>query len=165
MHELTLHITKIELKNQFNKAINDYWYAKIKNITLHDHKNLFPEIERIFRSQNQTQTHYPNFIISPNKTEIIKNVKIDQIKIPNDEQGNFIITNYKDKLNILGAHFASVNKLNRDMGRQSLNNIVTHTVDNFKNEMMQDIANNKSLINFNDNNLAKNTTITKDPQE
>ena len=76
MHELTLHNSKIE----FNKAINDYWYAKIKNITLHGHKNLFPEINRIFRSQNQTQIHHPNFIIPPSKTETIKMQKLIKLK-------------------------------------------------------------------------------------
>lgn len=46
-----LHEVKVNLKKEFSNSINDYWSTRLSNISLHDNRNMFPEINKIFKSQ------------------------------------------------------------------------------------------------------------------
>lgn len=73
VYEYTLIEIKQKINNLLNININKYWEKRISKIKIHDHNNLFPEINRIFK--NRIENELPNFKINNNQTKIIELAK------------------------------------------------------------------------------------------
>ena len=140
---------KNQLKQEFKKSIDKYWKEKIKNIPLNDSLNMFPQINQIFRKKNISAL--PNEIkIHKDKIQIVKEAKINPQTADKDENDNFVISDNKEKLNLLGAHFASIQLQNKDMGKPFFTSITERDTNLLKQEMETKKKQKKPYIPFQD---------------
>lgn len=87
---------------------------------------------------------------------------VDMDSLELDQENDYLITDQSDKINVLGAHFTSVHTQNDDMGRPEITNIINNNLRTFESELLSDLNNAKTLIQFNDNNLASSPTFEED---
>ena len=115
---------------------------------------MFPKLNSIFRPRDKTSI--PNLIVQNDHTNLLATAKIDQNVLQKNNDGKYIITNEKDKYNIIGANFAAVYTQNRNLGKPKL----TELIEKHYDEIISDIDNisftNASLMQFSENNSASN---------
>lgn len=121
---------------------------------------MFPEINKRFRfqvSENSSSLKVP-----PDKFQIIEQANIDSNNLSKDNDNNFIINQPTSILNILGAHFASVNVQNQNLGKPALNRIIKKHVSDLEVEFQTGAISNNHLVEFNSENLSVNPTFIED---
>lgn len=81
-----------------------------------------------------------------------RNLNINNLTIVND---NFIISNPKDKANLLAKYFADINNKKKKISRSSgLERIVVKTVEDFRVTNKIDNAQENPILKFNEHNKA-----------
>ncbi|XP_018400714.1 PREDICTED: uncharacterized protein LOC108778109, partial [Cyphomyrmex costatus] len=141
LKQLKKEINKIkeQLKTEFSKSISNYWKEKISNITKQDSAKMFPKINSIFRKNDPIEIS--SLKLDSNSDTLIS-AKIDTIKLITDTNGNVLVENIQDKLDVLGAHFASVNNRKIENNRPHLNELIDSQINAFKNSVSADRENN-----------------------
>jgi len=91
---------------------------------------MFLQINTIFREKSTTEI--ANLKI-PTNSPIIKNAQIDISNMKKDKNDNIIVNALQDKLDIIEAHFASINNRIFNNNRPQLNNIINIKVESLKN--------------------------------
>lgn len=155
-----LSIAKKTLQIVFNNSVNNYWHKKIAKITPHNSKNMFPQINTIFRHKNIEEI--PNFETSINLNPlIIDNPDIDsgRLGIRGD---NYIVTRKEDKANLLVKHFANINNSTGPSASSALERIITKTIQDFNTNNINDSNNKKTVTTFNNNNKENNPNFEID---
>jgi len=150
-----LDIIKTQLKIEFTTSINNYWKNKILNISKKDSAKMFPQINAIFRKKGIAEVATLKI---PTDSPILNKVQIDINKLDKDGDGNALINALQDKLDIIGAHFASINNRNFENNRPQLNNIINNEVKSFKEQIETEKDDNATICTFSDNNTANNPT-------
>ncbi|XP_018317745.1 uncharacterized protein [Mycetomoellerius zeteki] len=83
------------------------------------------------------------------KSQNIHNVKlIKVVRFSTNQNGKIAIDDIQDKLDVLGAHFASVNNRIMENDRPQLNEIIDKQVSSFKNKMHADFKNNVTIYRW-----------------
>lgn len=142
------------LKLEYSQSVNNYWKDKIENIPINDPKNMFPQINQIFRAKGKITI--PNLKVPQTAMDIITQAQLDQTKLQTDEEGRLIVTESKDKLHVIGSHFEKIHTQNSGLGRERLNAIVNKEIDKLKLEIINDHANNLTVTNFSVENPSDN---------
>ncbi|KAI4472699.1 hypothetical protein M0802_016563 [Mischocyttarus mexicanus] len=109
----TLLEVKQKLKQEYSISINKYWRKKIDDIPKNDPENMFPIINRIFRPRGKAAI--ANLQIPENNTDLLERAGIDIKTLCKNQSNNYIITEPKDKLNVIGAHFENIHTQNSEM--------------------------------------------------
>ncbi|XP_033347677.1 uncharacterized protein LOC117232433 [Bombus vosnesenskii] len=149
-----LYKIKAQLKQEFANSVNHYWTNKIKNISKNDSANMFPQINQIFRPNEQNPI--PPLKSPPENASLIQEADITIHNTIKDTEGNFIISKTTEKLDIIGTHFSKIHTQNEHMGREQLNRIIIAETNKLKNEMEQDKTLNKTVRTFSNENTADN---------
>lgn len=92
--------------------------------------------------------------IIPEKINLIIEAKLDIKNLSKDDNNNVIISDPLDKLNIKGAHFASVYVQNKDMGKPRFDEIIYGKINSFKKELDKVLESNLTLKGSSDSNPA-----------
>ncbi|XP_033303746.1 uncharacterized protein LOC117207545 [Bombus bifarius] len=126
-----LYKIKAQLKQEFAISINHYWTNKIKNISKNDSANVFPQINQIFRPQEQNPI--PPLKLPPENASLIQEAGItihntikdteDNPKQPDPEINYF--TNY----NQLNTIFSKLNN-KKSSGFDGIPNIILKRLPN-----------------------------------
>ena len=153
-YKYLLYNIKKQLKQEFSKSINKYWHNKLNSIPLNDSANMFPQVNQIFRPKNSI--NIPCIKVAENKSKLSEEAGINITESNKDKDGNFIITETIEKLNVIGTHFAKIHNQNEQMGRENLNRIITMETNKFRNEIEQDNMRNKTISSFSNENTADN---------
>ena len=143
---------KSQLKQEFANSINQYWTNKIKNISKKDSASMFPHINQIFRPKEQNSI--PPLKLPPEKASLIQETGIEIHNTNKDTEDNFIISKTTEKLDIIGTHFSKIHTQNDHMGQEQLNRIIIAETNKLKNKIEQDIALNKTVCTFSNENTA-----------
>lgn len=146
-----LRIIREELKNEFAISINNYWKNKIQSISKKDSAHMFPQLNSIFRKKEIAQI---NILKIPNNSQMVIESGIDADKCAKDEANNIVIHTLQEKLDVMGAYFASINNKKSDNEKTRLGEIIGEEVQKFKREIKTDRDNNITLCRFNDENTA-----------
>ena len=151
--KIKLKEIKIKIKQEFQKSVNKFWENKIKDIPCNS-PQMFPQISRAFRQNSDL--NIPNLFISNNKKSLINQAKINPQTLQTDVDGNLIITNESEKLDILCNSFASANVQNKDMGKPRLNDIIDDQYNKIMNKFNSETENKVTLLQSSDTNKADN---------
>lgn len=151
-----LKITKKFLKLEYSQSVNNYWKDKIENIPINDPKNMFPQINQIFRAKGKITI--PNLKVPETARDIIIKAKLDEKKLQKDKTGQIIVTELKDKLHVIGSHFEKIHIQNSGLGKERLNAIVNKEIDKLKLEILNDHTNNITVTHFSVDNPSDNPT-------
>lgn len=146
--------TKETLKLEFKVSINNYWRQKIEKISAKDPKNMFPQVNQIFRPRKKADI--PDLVIEQNKRNLLTETNIDASKLRKNTTGEYIISDASHKLDIIGAHFANTHTQNANLGREQLTRIVTRETDKLKKEITEDRDNLRTVTTFSQDNPAHN---------
>lgn len=149
-----------KIHKEFAISISNYWKNRIKAISTKNSKELFPEINKIFRFQSRQNSSILK--IPQNKYKLLDDTSINVNNLTKDGQNNYILDQPADILNIIGAHFASVNIQNHNLGKPALDNIITKRVSEMESQLKNDEKYKKYLVEFNDTNSALNPTFEED---
>jgi len=84
----------------------------------------------------------------------IKEANLNQFNTPNDNSGNLLIQDTKQKLDLLGVHFASINDQNSNLGSDRLSTIVIREASVIKKAAYVDMINHDTVTQFHDKNTA-----------
>ncbi|XP_076660285.1 uncharacterized protein LOC143363606 [Halictus rubicundus] len=159
----TLKIIRKEIKKAFQRSVSDYWRKKISNISKHNSNDLFPSINTIFRAKRQSTIN--TLKIHNSNSDLLAKANIDSVNTQTDDDGNLLITDIKDKLNVLGAHFENAHTQNNSMGKPQLSDIITQKINTLRTEMDEDRRNNITVCNFSDTNKADNPNTDETPTD
>lgn len=140
-----------KIKIEFTFSISKYWENKIKNISKYDSGKMFPKINSIFRKKETAQIE--TLTVNPNSS-ILTDAEIDMNQLRNDNNGKILISTLQDKLDAIGAHFASINNNCRDNNRPRLNERVEKKTNEFKEQLKEDENNDTTLCIFDNENTA-----------
>lgn len=149
----------ILIKSQFRSSVDKFWSSKIRNISKHDGKQMFPKINRIFRKKEKASVS--NLMIddtSENRNLIIDN-GILLTDVGKNDGGSFIVTEEIHKLGILGKKFEEVHARNGDLGKRRHTELVNERVRLFDNERQTDAINNNSYTRFSAVKRANELTV------
>lgn len=113
-----LKITRKKLLTAFNQSVNDYWFKKISRISPHSNENMFPQLNSIFRQNNNNQL--PIFEIETRDNVKILNNPYLNINALSVHNGKYILSKHIDKANALAKHFAAINNEKRVSSSESL---------------------------------------------
>lgn len=122
---------------------------------------MFPQINSIFRHKDKISI--PNLLIHNNRTNLLDQAKVDRNTLQRENNGSFIVTNEKDKLDVIGASFAAVYSQNKDLGKPRLNEIIEKQFDDIVGDIEININTNTSLVQFSENNTASSPHWDIDP--
>lgn len=145
-----------QLKIEFSESISAYWKEKITNITKQDSAKMLPKVNSIFRKKDPIEITRLKIDMNSN---IINSINIDINNLTPDQNGKIAIDDIQDKLDVLGAHFASVNNRIMENDRPQLNEIIDKQVSSFKNKMHADFKNNVTICNFSNTIPSDNPTV------
>lgn len=141
-----------ELKIEFASSISNYWKEKIMAIAKRDACKMFPRINNIFRKKAMAEI---GELKVPKDSNLLEPAGIDA---GNSDDTNdieeIIVTKTYDKINLMGAHFASINNRILDNDRPQFNTIVDKENNKFKDRINKEEQNNSTLCDFSNNNLA-----------
>lgn len=112
---------------------------------------MFPKINSILRKKEISQIE--NLSIDQSSTILI-DADLETDHLEKTDRGKFIINDLQDKLDIIGAHFASINNRFIENNKPRPNENVTNETDKFKRQIKQETDNNVTICNFNKDNLA-----------
>lgn len=129
-----INIIREKLKIEFSKSINIYWKNKIKNIPTNDTTKMFPQLNSIFRKKEIAEAAALKI---PSSSPILNNARLDISQFEKDDNNNIIINTKQDKLNVMGAYFASVNNKiynNKPQFNKLINNKIKSFTDQITNE-------------------------------
>ncbi|KAL6257922.1 hypothetical protein P5V15_011521 [Pogonomyrmex californicus] len=132
--------------------MNEYWDSRIRNISHTKSNDMFPEINRLFRKKDEIVI--PPLKLNGNNIKILIDANVNTNDVAKDSDGNFVIYDIHQKLNVLGAYFASTNIQNSCLGKPKLNKIIENNTKAIINEIENDQTNNKSICRFHDLNTA-----------
>lgn len=160
IYKILLKRVKKKLQKLFRTSVNDYWSKKIKNIKMSDNQKIFPKLNPIFRPHKINEI--PNLIINSDRNDLMQaaNLNANDMIHNNDK---IIITENSSKLNILGAHYASVNNQTRTSNKHGLNSIIKNTISKFITDEKLNQTELKSFVTFSESNLASNPSFEIDP--
>jgi hypothetical protein len=129
-----------KLKIEFSKSINEYWKNKITKISTKSSASMFPQLNSIFRKKELAQID--TLKIPPN-SPILNSAELDMDQVEKDEDGNILVNSLQDKLNVMGAYFASINNRKQDNhNRSRLNEIINKETTKFKDKTKIERNNN-----------------------
>ncbi|KAL6255580.1 hypothetical protein P5V15_012827 [Pogonomyrmex californicus] len=120
---------------------------------------MFPQLNNIFRKKNVAEV---NTLKIPINSRILDSVNIDVTQFEKDTNDNILINTSTDKLNVIGAHFASINNRRLENNRPQFNRLVDVEVNTFKDNIKSEWTNEVTLCIFNDDNKADNPNLTGD---
>lgn len=149
-----LYNIKFELKQEFSNSVNQHWSNKIKNIPKNNAASMFPQINQIFRPKESGAI--PTLKLPPEKAPLLQEASIAIHNTNKDCEGNFIISETTEKLDIIGTHFSKTHTQNKHMGREQLNRIIISETNKLKNEIEQDVSLNKTVSVFSNENTSDN---------
>lgn len=141
---------KNEMIKEITNTMNNFWENRISNVSTNNSKVMFPEINRIFR--NKKQNELPPLLVPKNKENLLVLANINKNTANKDSKNNYIIYELEQKLNLLAAHFASINNQNKNMGKARLNEIIERDTNIIENEILADSITHKTICNFNNDN-------------
>lgn len=152
-----IKLVRLDLRSKIEESVSKYWFKRISKINPKESKRMFPEINKIFRKQN-------SFVLPTLKIPTKDKSLLDETNITTnlltkasiDAEENYLITNLNNKLDIMGAHFASINNQNQNLGSRPLNNIVEKNGNKIKNDILKDKNSESTVCVFSENNLANN---------
>lgn len=142
---------RYEIKKAFQESISSYWKNRVSKISLQNHNDLFPSINRIFRTKENNDIE--TLKIPTSNTELLAktNLNPNQTATNNNE---ILIIDTQSKLDILGTHFESVHTQNTHMGKKQHCNIVEQKINALQQEMRHDRENNITVCTFSDRNTS-----------
>ncbi|KYN03421.1 hypothetical protein ALC62_05739 [Cyphomyrmex costatus] len=147
-----LNDLRTKLKIEFSSSISNYWKNKITNISKKDPNKMFPKINSIFRKKEISEV--ATLKIDPNSS-ILNDADINANSFDKDKDGNILIDTLQEKLDLIGAHFASINNRHFDNDRPQLNNIINKEIDTFKSQVEREQNMNTTLSCLNLNRSAE----------
>lgn len=123
---------KTLLKQHFRNSSDAYWRDKIKNISQTDSRNMFPNINRVFRKK--AKATIDSLIVHP-KDEMLRDAGIEMQRgletgIMGPEQ-SVTISNDQDKLCIIGTYFESIHKLSDNVTNLEFENAIKDKIAEF----------------------------------
>ena len=124
----------------------------MKNISKNDSASMFPHISQIFRPKQQNSI--PPLKLPPEKASLVQEAGIAIRNTNKDTEDNFIISKTTEKVDIIGTHFSKTPTQNDHMGREQLNRIIIAKKNKLKNKIEQDIALNKIVCSFSNENIS-----------
>jgi len=150
---------RTKLKIEFSSSINTYWKEKVENIPTNNSTNIFPQLNCIFRKKGIAEI---DTLKIPINSHIFNSAEIDPTQLKKDNDNNVFINTPVEKLNVIGAHFASINNKKTANNRPQLNKLINSEVNAFKDKILLERANNITLCTFNGDNVADNPSIEGD---
>lgn len=151
-----LRDVKSRLKIEFAKSVSEYWEKRIRGIPVNDSASMFPQVNQIFRKKGIAEIaalKIPNA-----KKNVLNDYNIDCTNTTLMDNNDIIANNMEDKLNIIGAFFASINN---DVKTDE--NKFTEII-NKKARVFLDMSYNDTLCSFNDSNYADDPFLVNDTQ-
>lgn len=142
----TMNNIKYKLKIEFQRNINAYWRNKISKITHKDSKNMFPQINRIFRPKDRAQVKEVK--VRTDDNDLLDRAQLDKNKLIIDDAGHYNINEGTDKLNVIGAHFARIHDRNDDLGQPRLTELVNKITNKIKLDIEENLQNEIKVVNF-----------------
>ncbi|KAK0169435.1 hypothetical protein PV328_012052 [Microctonus aethiopoides] len=141
--KIILKEVRKELKQEYKNSINKYWREKIKSITSNNSKKMFPIINQIFRPKGKIEI--ADLQIEQNKIKLMTESNINVNECQKNENGDYFITETKQKLAILGKHFEAIYEQNSQMGKPGLKAIVNETTNKIEKEMKEEELKNSTI--------------------
>jgi hypothetical protein len=114
---------------------------------------MFPLLNSIFRKKDTLEVATLKI---PSNSPLLNKAEIDTTQYEKDGEDNILINQLTDKLNILGAHFASINNNQLENNRPHLNNIINKEIKNFNEKTQSERSNGTTICEFNEENRADN---------
>ena len=137
---------KALLKQEYINSINKHWAEKVSKIPVNDSKNMFPQVNQIFRAKGKVLI--PQLKIQTQDRPFLQDANVNINSLLKDEADKFIISNEEDKLKIIGTHFQNTHTKFLHLGREGLNRIIQRKISNFEQEIINDNDNNKATLIF-----------------
>ena len=141
------------IKNEFEKSLTLYWENKIKNIDHRKSDTFFPSINQLFRAKEPPKIE--DLIIPEAKKHLLDRVNCKQESILHINN-EFRILDSKIKLDVLGAHYETVNSPNNLNEGTRLREIVDIKANDLKNKAKQRVELAVSITQFDNGNRALN---------
>lgn len=160
LYKILLKKVKKKLQQLFRTSINDYWAKKIGSIKISDNQKIFPKLNPIFRPNKINDI--PNLTIDSDRIDLLQAANI-QVNDMIQDNNKIIVTNKVRKLNILGAHYASINNQIRESNKHELNSIIKNAISKFKIDAGLDRTELRPFITFSELNVATNPKFEIDP--
>lgn len=128
---------------KFLKSINIYWKNKIENIPKDDTTKIFPKFNRIFKKKDIAEI---NTLKVPYNSPMLNKANINLTQYKRDDKEKILINNLPDKLNVMGAYFASINNKIYDNDRPQFNELIYKTTNSFIEQIESEKINNIMYI-------------------
>ncbi|KAK0074035.1 hypothetical protein PV325_008852 [Microctonus aethiopoides] len=104
---------------------------------------MFPIINQIFRPKGKIEI--ADLQIEQNKIKLMTESNINVNECQKNENGDYFITETKQKLAILGKHFEAIYEQNSQMGKPGLKAIVNETTNKIEKEMKEEELKNSTI--------------------
>lgn len=149
-----IKIIKTKIKQEFTKSITKFWGNQIKNIDHRKAETFFPKINKILRAKQPIEIETIKLAIT--ETSPMNNTEINPSEIPIVDN-KFIISKAKDKREIMGAFFESINTPRPFNNGLRLEEIINKKIETYiKDEY--NLKDNDKITNFSNNNPAHRPT-------
>ena len=140
-----------KLKSEFKSSYTKYWESQYKKIDYRKSDWFFPRINALFRKRpllDINELHIP-----VNNSNLINRTNIDPSTLT-QKDGNYIITNPADKINIIGAHYEQINSPRHTNIGSKTKSIVDDQMFIFKQDFLNFRSNNEGVVKFSNDNPA-----------
>lgn len=123
---------KEQKRKEFNNSVSNYWKKRIKNICRKNAKTMYLEINKLFRKKESLKL--PTLKIKITDQNLLNKTNINASVFIIDNEGNFLISDEKQKLNLIAMHFAEINKVNTSLGKPQSNEFINKEANKIKSE-------------------------------
>ncbi|XP_053597999.1 uncharacterized protein LOC128668658 [Microplitis demolitor] len=142
---------KNKIKEEIKKNIESHWTKIAKKIDYRNSDKFFPIINKVFRPRSWQDM--PNIHIKTTNATIINRSQCNKAHaIELDDE--YIIEDTKDKLNVIGAYYETINSPRYLNTNTRLKEIVDQTVNEFITKYNEDRQKNKTTTTFSTINKA-----------
>ena len=147
-----LKSVKETVQTEFRKQTDKFWTNQLKKINHRKADTFFPNINNLLRRRPPLKID--KFLIPDNNFPLLQRSKCN-LQTANKHDNNFIFPTPQGKLNILGAHYESINSPRYLNEGTRLKNLVDTQANLIKSEFNTTRQNNVTFTNFTSSNETR----------